>query len=95
MHSIKHGLFAASVATSILFSASAMAQDADLRIGVGIPLSPGQTGTSPGQLYNSARATNPTSALPPGQLYIQNRASNPTTALPPGQPVINFGRSKK
>jgi hypothetical protein len=95
MHSIKHGLFVASVATSILFSASAMAQDADLRIGVGIPLSPGQTGTSPGQLYNSARATNPTSALPPGQLYIQNRASNPTTALPPGQPVINFGRSKK
>jgi hypothetical protein len=95
MHSIKHGLFVASVASGIIFAASAMAQDADLRIGVGIPLSPGQTGTSPGQLYNSARATNPTTALPPGQLYIQNRASSPTTALPPGQTITNFGRSKR
>jgi hypothetical protein len=91
---MKHALFAATIVTGIAFAPSAMAQEADLRIGVGIPLAPGQAGTSPGQVFNSARASNPSSALPPGQLFIQNRTSNPTTALPPGQTFTNLGRKK-
>jgi hypothetical protein len=91
---MKRALFAASIITGIAFVPSAMAQDVDLRVGVGIPLSPGQADTSPGQVFNSARATHPSSALPPGQLFIQNRASNPTTALPPGHTFTNFGRKK-
>jgi hypothetical protein len=91
---MKHALFAVTICTGITFAASAMAQDADLRIGFGIPLAPGQTGTSPGQIYNTARSSN-SDALPPGQLFIQNRNSNPMAAQPPGHTFTNHGRSKK
>jgi hypothetical protein len=95
MTNMKQLLFATSMIGSIAFAGSAMAQGVDVGIGVGIPLAPGQAGTSPGQVFNSARNINPTTALPPGQLYIQNRATNPTTALPPGQTFTNYGRSRK
>ncbi len=95
MGGMKQVPFAAFMIGSIALTGSAMAQGVDVGIGIGIPLAPGQAGTSPGQVFNSARITNPTTALPPGQLYIQNRATNPTTALPPGQTFTNFGRSKK
>jgi hypothetical protein len=88
---MKRALFAATIFTGIAFAAPAMAQD--VQIGVGIPLSPGQTGTSPGQSFNTARSSN-SEAPSPGQLFIQNRTANPTTAHPPGQTFTNFGRSK-
>jgi len=77
------------------FTGSAMAQGIDVRIGLGIPLSPGQAGTSPGKVFNAARESNPTTALSPGQLFIKDRETNPTTALAPGHTFTNFGRSKK
>ena len=78
------------------FAGSAMAQALDfIGISLGIPLAPGQAGTSPGQVYNVAKATDSTTALSPGKLYILNRTTDPTTALPPGKTFTNHGRSKK
>jgi hypothetical protein len=77
------------------FTDSAMAQGIDVAVGVGIPLSPGQTGTSPGRVFNTAKDYNPTTALSPGRLFIKDRETNPTTALAPGHTFTNFGRSKK
>ena len=95
MTHIKQMLLVVSVIGSVTFTGSAMAQGMDVGIGLGIPLSPGQANTSPGQVFNGARASNPTTALSPGQLYIKDRAANPTTALSPGHTFTNFGRSKK
>ena len=95
MTHIEQVLLAVSVIGSVAFTGSAMAQGMDVGIGLGIPLSPGQANTSPGQVFNGARASNPTTALSPGQLYIKDRAANPTTALSPGHTFTNFGRSKK
>ena len=94
------GIFKEVTAAALIFgsfaiSQNALAQGVDVKIGVGIPLSPGQQSTSPGQVYNAARATDPTTALPPGKLYLQNQANDPTTAVPPGQTFTNNGRSKK
>lgn len=93
MTHLKQALLAACVIAA--FMGSAMAQGIDVHVGVGIPLSPGQAGTSPGKVFNAARDSNPTRALSPGQLFIKDREANPTTALPPGQTFTNFGRSKK
>ena len=76
----------------VAFADSAMAQGADIGLGIGIPLAPGQAGTSPGQVFNSARITTPATALPPGQAFNQNRANG---ALQPGHTFTNPGRSKK
>ena len=76
------------------FAGSVMAQGAGIDVGIGFTFAPGQTATTPGQVFNAARATDST-ALPPGKLYIQNKASDPATALPPGQTFTNYGRSKK
>ena len=91
----------ATAAVAIIGSAvacgSAMAQT-DIKIGIGIPFSPGQTGTSPGQAFNAARKLDP-AAPSAGQFYILNRNNDPTTVIPPahppGQTVTNYGRSKK
>jgi len=53
-------------------------------IGSGFTFAPGQHGTSPGQVFHAARASDPTTALPPEKLYLQNKSNDPTTALPPG-----------
>jgi hypothetical protein len=74
---------------------SALAGGAGGQIGVGFTFAPGQQGTSPGQTFNAARASDPSTALPPGKLYLQNKSNDPTTALPPGQTFTNYGRSKK
>jgi len=71
----------------------------EIKLGIGIPLAPGQAGSSPGQMFNAARANDPT-ALSPGKLYLQNQNADqtsglPPTAMPPGQAVTNYGRSKK
>jgi len=92
MSAAKQTLVALVAFSCVGFAGSAMAQGIDVGLGVGIPLAPGQAGTSPGQVFNSARITNPNGALPPGQAFIQNRANG---ALPPGQTFTNFGRSKK
>jgi len=92
MLAAKQTLIAVVTFSCVGFAGSAMAQGMDIGLGIGIPLAPGQAGTSPGQVFNSARITTPSSALPPGQAYIQNRANG---ALPPGQTFTNFGRSKK
>src|SRR5262245_37195437 len=84
-----------SVGSGFAFTGSAMAQGIDVGVGLGIPLSPGQAGTSPGQVFNVAKDSNPSTALSPGQLFIKNRDTNPTTALAPGHTSTNFGRSKK
>ena len=88
---------AAMTAVSVaVVSGAAMAQGVDIKLGVGIPLSPGQQGTSPGQVYNTTRADPTTSAtaLPPGKLFLlnQSQATDPTTVLPPGQTFTNNGR---
>ena len=93
MTHLKQALLAACMIAA--FMGSAMAQGVDVRVGVGIPLSPGQTGTSPGRTFEAAKDANPTTALSPGQLFIKDREANPTTALPPGQTFTNPGRSKK
>ena len=93
MTRVRGFVLAASVIGSVAVAGSTMAQD--IGIGIGIPLAPGQAGTSPGQVFNSARITNPSTALSPGQLYLQQKAANPTTAQPPGQTFTNLGRSKK
>ena len=90
---IKQALFAACMI--VAFTGSVTAQGIDFGIGLGIPLSPGQAGTSPGRVFNTAKDSNPTTALSPGQLFIKGRETNPTTALAPGHTFTNFGRSKK
>ena len=87
---------AAFVIGSVAFAGSAMAQGVDVALGVGIPLSPGQQATSPGQIFNTARALDPT-ALSPGQQLVQDRAgtTGPANALAPGHSFTNPGRSKK
>src|SRR5438552_14590171 len=99
---MKHALFAATNFTGVALASSAMAQDVDVKIGFGIPLSPGLTETSPGQTFispgqvnNTARSTNP-SALPPGQLFLQNQTSSgpgASTGLPPGQTFVPPGQT--
>jgi hypothetical protein len=84
----------AFVIGSLAIAGTALAQGVDVKLGVGIPLSPGQQGTSPGKAFNAARALDPT-APSPGKLFLLNKAADPTTALPPGQTVTNYGRSKK
>ena len=92
---MKPVLFATIIMGSAAFACVANAGGAGVDVGIGFTLAPGQAGTSPGQVFNAARAANPTTALPPGQVYIQNKAANPTTAVVPGQTFTNFGRSKK
>ncbi len=96
MNIIGRASAAALIIGSFAVSESAKAQEpAEIKIGIGIPLSPGQQGTSPGQLFKAAKTTDPTTALPPGKIFLQNKAADPTTALPPGQTFTNLGRSKK
>ena len=91
----KQVLLIGCMIASVAFTGSAMAQGMDVGLGLGIPLSPGKADTSPGQVFNAARESHPTTALSPGQLFIKNRAADPTTALSPGHTFTNFGRSKK
>ena len=79
---------------SIVMGGSALA-GAGGEIGIGFTFAPGQQATSPGQVFNAAKASDPTTALPPGKFYLQNKSNDPTTALPPGQTFTNYGRSKK
>src|SRR5437868_196300 len=60
MSMIKQTSAAAFILGSFVFAGGAAAQGVDVKIGVGIPLSPGQQGTSPGQTFNAARALDPT-----------------------------------
>jgi len=92
---MKPVLFATIIMGSGAFACVANAGGAGGSVGVGFTLAPGQARTSPGQVFNTARTANPTTALSPGQLYIQNKAADPTTAVVPGQTFNNFGRSKK
>ena|SRR5436309_371977 len=91
----KRWVIAMLVLGSLALAGSASAGGAGGEIGIGFTFAPGQQGTSPGQVFNAARATDPTTALPPGKLYLQNKSTDPTTALPPGQTFTNYGRSKK
>ena len=92
MLTAKQTLIAVVAFSCVGFADSALAQGADVGLGIGIPLAPGQAGTSPGQVFNSARIINPSTALPPGQAFIQHKASG---ALPPGQTFTNPGRSRR
>ena len=92
MGGTKQTLLAVVAFSCVALVGPATAQGVDVGLGIGIPLAPGQAGTSPGQVFNSARITSPSTALPPGQAFIQNRANG---ALPPGQTFTNPGRSKK
>jgi hypothetical protein len=87
-------MFAMSVILGSVMAGPAAAQ-IDVGLAIGFPLAPGQTGMSPGQVFNAAKTADPTTALPPGKLFIQNRAADPTTAVAPGRTFTNYGRSKK
>ena len=50
-------------------------------IGIGFTFAPGQQGTSPGKVFDGARASDPA----PGKFYLQNKSNDPTTALRPVQ----------
>jgi hypothetical protein len=86
----KQVLVAAIVIGSAAFAGMAMAGKGG---GGGNTLAPGQAGSSPGQVFKSEKAADPTTALPPGQQFNQNRAIDPTT-LPPGKTFTNPGRSR-
>jgi hypothetical protein len=86
----KRVLFAAIVIGSAAFAGTAMAGKGGAG---GNTAAPGQAGTSPGQVFKSENAADPTTAVSPGQQFNQNRAIDPTT-LPPGQTFTNPGRSK-
>jgi hypothetical protein len=90
MITTKHVLIAAAVIASVAFAGAAMAGQGG---GHANALAPGQAGSSPGQVFKSEKAADPTTALPPGQQFNQNRAIDPTT-LPPGKTFTNPGRSK-
>ena len=91
----KHWIVAIVIVGSLAMSGSALAGGAGGEVGIGFTFAPGQQGTSPGKVFNAARASDPSTALPPGKLYLQNKTNDPTTALPPGQTFTNYGRSKK
>ena len=93
---MKQLAFAAVVVGNVAFAGSALAQAVDVAVGLGFPLAPGQTATTPGQMFNSARALDP-SALSPGQQLVQDRAgtTGPANAVAPGHSFTNYGRSKK
>jgi hypothetical protein len=91
MGGIKQALFTMVVIGSVAFAGAAMA--AGKGGGVGSTMAPGQLGSSPGQVFNTPRASNP-NTLSPGQQFNVDRARTPTTP-PPGQTFTNFGRSKK
>ena len=89
MGGLKLVLFTTLVIGSVAFAGLAMAEGK----GRGLTTAPGQVGTSPGQVFNTERATNP-NTLSPGRQFNLDRATTPTTP-PPGQTFNNFGRSKK
>jgi hypothetical protein len=94
MRAIKQIVLSVLLIGGVAIAESATAQGVDVQLGVGFPLAPGQANSSPGQIYNGARASDP-NAVSPGQLYRQERAADPlTTALPPGHSFTNHGRSK-
>jgi len=91
MGGMKQVLFATLMIGSVAFVGSAVAGGKGG--GVGLTTAPGQVGTSPGQVFNTERATN-SNTLSPGRQFNLDRATTPTTP-PPGQTFTNFGRSKK
>jgi len=100
MRSLKQSIFV--VGTVLLAAETAMAQDAEFRLGLGIPLGARQTGTSAGQFF--ARANGGSSATSdsagasgtssPGQLFVQDRDSTLSSSAP-GRSNSNPGRSRK
>src|SRR5262245_59657080 len=62
---MKRVFVAAFVVGNFAFAGSALSQGVDVTLGVGLPLAPGKQDTSPGQVFNTLRATNP-DALSPG-----------------------------
>ena len=99
MRSRKQALLVGSViGTFVLVAQTAVAQDTGFRLGLGIPLVSGQTGTSPPRFFARADGGSggdeASSALPGGPVSFQGRESS-TTASPPGQSVTNPGRGRK
>jgi hypothetical protein len=98
MLNTKRALFAATLALTIGFAGSALAQGKKNQAPgqtEDIPgkfEAPGQTGDNPGQTIKTERGDDRdiTSAVPPGQ---QN--SEDPNAFPPGESVKNFGKLKK
>jgi hypothetical protein len=82
MRSLKQLIFVV-VGTVLLVAQTAMAQDAEFRLGIGIPLGTRQRGTSAGQCFarvnggggatSDSAANSGTSS--PGQLFVQDRDS--------------------
>jgi hypothetical protein len=99
MRNRKRALLVGSIIGNfVLIAQTAMAQDAGFRLGLGIPLVSGQTGTSPPRFFARADGGNgsgeASSALPDGPVSFQGRESS-TTASAPGQSVTNPGRGRK
>jgi hypothetical protein len=81
MSPTKQALSAAILIGSLVCASAAMAGPG---AGHGNSLAPGQAGTSPGQVFQSDKLADPTTAVPPGQKFNQDRALTPDT-LPPGK----------
>ena len=104
MRNREQALLAGSViATLVLVAQTAVAQDVGFRLGLGIPLASGQTGTTPTRFFaradggsgggeaSSASSDGPVSF---GSSTTASQGSS-TTASPPGQSVTNPGRGRK
>jgi hypothetical protein len=84
MVNTKRALFAATLAVTVGFAGSALAQGKKSS-------APGQNpDANPGQTFKTQRGDDPDNAVPPGQEYKEDPG-----ASPPGEGVENFGRSKK
>jgi len=99
MRNRKQALLVGSViGTFVLIAQTAMAQDTGFRLGVGIPLVSGQTGTSQPRFFARADGGSgsgeASSALSSGPVSFQGPESSTTTS-PSGQSASNPGRGRK
>src|SRR5262245_18174654 len=99
MRNSKQALLVGSVIGAIVLVAqTAVAQDAGFRLGLGIPLGPGRTGTSPHRFFARADGgsggVEASSASSGGAVSFQGRDSSTIASLP-GQSVTNPGRGRK
>src|SRR5262245_49591889 len=99
MRNSKQALLVGSVIGAfVLVAQTAVAQEAGFRLGLGIPLGSGPTGTSSPRFFARADGGSgggeASSALSGEPVSFQGRDSS-TTASSPGQSVTNPGRGRK
>ena len=63
-------------------------------IGIGFTFAPGQQGTSPGKVFQAARASDPTIGLPQGKALPSEQEQRSNHGTPTGQTFSNYGQWK-